>query len=285
MASAAAAPVPAATLVLLRDAAAGPEVLLLRRSRATRFAPGFYVFPGGRVDSSDGDGALARLWDGLDPAAARARLGLGPGAIPSALAYYGAAIREAFEETGVVACAVAEGGSAKGGSVDAPWTRPVAGPVAGVPTGRAVWSAPDGSATDRSARPCPVSAARKSLLDGGESLARVLRRLRLRLDGGALEYVAHWVTPASSPRRYDTRFFATAVPFDARVVEDQREVVEAVWLSPRDALVRHRDGALPLMRPTRRTLEDFRAFSSVDALLSAYRHRTVPRIEPNPGPQ
>ena len=285
MASAAAVPVPAATLVLLRDAAAGPEVLLLRRSRATRFAPGFYVFPGGQVDPSDGDGALARLWDGLDPAAARARLGLGPGAIPSALAYYGAAIREAFEETGVVACAVAEGGSAKGGSVDAPWARPVAGPVAGVPTGRAVWSAPDGSATDRSAQPCPVSTARKALLDGGESLARVLHRLRLRLDGSALEYVAHWVTPASSPRRYDTRFFATAVPFGARVVEDQREVVEAVWLSPRDALVRYRDGALPLMRPTRRTLEDFRAFSSVDALLSAYRHRTVPRIEPNPGPQ
>ena len=251
---------PAATLVLLRDAAASPEVLLLRRSRATRFAPGFYVFPGGRVDPSDGDGALARLWDGLDPAAARARLGLGPGATPSALAYYGAAVREAFEETGVAACAVAEGGRAKGGSAGA-------------------------SVADRSARPCPVAAARKSLLDGGESLARVLRRLRLRLDGSALEYVAHWVTPASSPRRYDTRFFATAVPFDTHIVEDQREVVEAVWLSPRDALARYRDGALPLMRPTRRTLEDFRAFPSVDALLSAYRGRAVPRIEPTPGPQ
>lgn len=277
VASAAAVPVPAATLVLLRDAAAGPEVLLLRRSRATRFAPGFYVFPGGRVDPSDGDDALARLWDGLDPAAARARLGLGPGATPSALAYYGAAVREAFEETGVVACAVAEGEpvegeQAKGGSASAPWARPTAGPVAGAPTGR-----DDGSAATR---PCPLSAARNSLLDGDESLARVLRRLRLRLDGGALEYVAHWVTPASSPRRYDTRFFATAVPFDAHVVEDQREVVEAVWLSPRDALARHRDGALPLMRPTRRTLEDFRAFSSADALLSAYRGRAVPRIEP-----
>lgn len=273
MASAAAVPVPAATLVLLRDAAAGPEVLLLRRSRATRFAPGFYVFPGGQVDPSDGDGALARLWDGLDPAAARARLGLGPGAIPSALAYYGAAIREAFEETGVVACAVAEGGPSRHGSAQG-------------------GHSDDGSAQrepshdgSTAARPCPVSAARKALLDGGESLARVLRRLRLRLDGGALEYVAHWITPASSPRRYDTRFFATAVAFDARVVADQREVVEAVWLSPRDALARHRDGALPLMRPTRRTLEDFRAFSSVDALLSAYRDRAVPRIEPTPGAQ
>lgn len=250
MASTAATPVPAATLVLLRDAAAGPEALLLRRSRATRFAPGFYVFPGGRVDPSDGDESLARLWDGLAPGAARARLGLDPGATPSALAYYGAAVREAFEETGVVACAVA-------GSV---------------------WSVADGSA-----RRCPVAAARKSLLDGTESLARVLRRLRLRLDGAALEYVAHWVTPASSPRRYDTRFFVTAVPFDARVAEDQREVVEAVWLSPRDALARHRTGDFPLMRPTRRTLEDFRAFPSVAALLAAYRGRAVRRIEPSPG--
>lgn len=235
---------PAATLVLLRDAAAGPEALLLRRSRVTRFAPGFYVFPGGRVDPSDGGKALADLWNGLEPGTARARLGLDPGATPSALAYYGAAVRETFEETGVVACAAVEGAAVEGE---------------------------------------PFSAARESLLNGVESFSRVLRRLRLRLDGAALEYVAHWVTPAASARRYDTRFFATAVPPGVRVTADEREIVHAAWLSPRTALARHRAGDLPLMRPTRRTLEEFQAFSSVDALLAAYRGRAVSRIEPNPG--
>ena len=250
MATVPSVPLPAATLILLRDKGARPEVLLLRRNRATRFAPGAYVFPGGRVDASDGSDAMARLWDGLDPEAARVRLGLAPGALPSAMAYYGAAVRETFEETGLVACAVPRG------EVD----RPDAAPA-----------------------PCQspaVSAARESLLEGGDSFAPVLRRLGVRLDGAALEYVAHWVTPAASPHRYDTRFFAAGVPVGTQIVPDERETTGAVWLSPRDALARHREGGLSLMHPTRRTLEDFQAFSSVDALLSFYRGRPVPRIQP-----
>lgn len=239
MAKTAALPLPAATLVLLRDAAAGPEVLLLRRSRATRFAPGAYVFPGGRVDSADGDDAMARLWHGLDAEAARVRLELPAGSRPSALAYYGAAVRETFEETGILACASVTGAAAEG-----------------------------------------KAAARTVLLEGGRSFAATLERLGARLSAAALEYVAHWVTPADSPRRYDTRFFAARAPVGARVVPDGQEIAGAVWLSPSDALARSGEGRLPLMRPTVRTLDSMRSFPTVAALLAFWRGRPVPHLQP-----
>ncbi len=93
--------VAAATVVVMREGDDGPEVLLLRRNRATGFVPGAYVFPGGRVDRADGDEKLARRWDSLTAAGATARLGLAADADPPAIAYYAAAIREAAEETGL----------------------------------------------------------------------------------------------------------------------------------------------------------------------------------------
>ena len=230
-------PLPAATLVLLRDGPAGVEVLLLRRNQATQFAPGAFVFPGGRVDAADASPAMVRAWDGLTPDAAAARLGLRPDASPPAIAYYAAAVRETFEETGILPCA-----------------RPA--------------SAPE------------LHAAREALMEGSASFPRVLRDLDLRLDGAALVYIGHWVTPADAPRRYDTRFFATRAPAGSAAAHDERETTGAYWLSPADALARHRDGTLPLVFPTRRTLEDFQPFASVEDLLAHCRDRRVSRIEP-----
>jgi 8-oxo-dGTP pyrophosphatase MutT (NUDIX family) len=105
-----AVPRPAATIVLLRDARPGLEVLLLRRSPHAGFAPGAFVFPGGVVDPEDSAADTLDRIDGWSADAAAARLEL-VGAAPPAIAYYVAAIREAFEETGILlgACdAVAE---------------------------------------------------------------------------------------------------------------------------------------------------------------------------------
>ena len=248
-----AVPVPAATVVLMREGATGPEVLLLRRNRATGFVPGAYVFPGGRVDTADGEDALAECWDGLTRGGAGGRLGLGPDADPPAIAYYGAAVREAVEETGLLPGVVVGsggGGGAEGGEL----------------SGKAVRD------------------AREALLGEGVPFARVLRRLgaRLgaRLDGAAVEYIAHWVTPVVEPRRYDTRFFAARVPRGAAVVYDEREMTDAVWLTPRAALARHRDGRLPMIFPTIRTLEDLCDFATVDELLAYYRSRVITRVQP-----
>ena len=242
-----AVPVPAATVVLMREGAAGPEVLLLRRNRATGFVPGAYVFPGGRVDAADGEDALARCWDGLTRDGAERRLGLGPDADPPAIAYYGAAVREAVEETGLLPGVVGGGAGAEGG---------------GELSGKA------------------VREAREALLGEGVPFARVLRRLGARLDGAAIEYIAHWVTPAVEPRRYDTRFFAARVPRGAAAVYDEREMTDAVWLTPCAALDRHRHGRLPMIFPTIRTLEDLGDFATVEELLLHYRARAITRVQP-----
>ncbi|MCY4398784.1 MAG: NUDIX hydrolase [Gemmatimonadetes bacterium] len=241
-----AVPFPAATVVLMRESAAGPEVLLLRRNRATGFVPGAYVFPGGRVDRADGDEALVRCWDGLTREGAERRLGLGPDADPPAIAYYGAAVREAVEETGLLPAVVGGVRDEGGGEL----------------SGRA------------------VGEAREALLGQGVPFARVLGGLGARLDGAAVEYIAHWVTPAVEPRRYDTRFFAARVPRGSAAVYDEREMTDAAWLTPGAALDRHRDGRLPMIFPTIRTLEDLCDFATVDELLAYYRSRAIARVQP-----
>lgn len=223
------------------DAQGGPEVLLLRRNRATGFVPGAWVFPGGRVDAADGEAAMAGRWVRLTPERAAGRLGLGMDADPPAIAYYGAAVREAFEETGLLAGVVGGGG------------------------GEAMSG---------------LHAAREALLGRGVPLARVLQSLGARIDGAAIEYIAHWVTPVAEPRRYDTRFFAARVPAGAVAVHDEREMTGSVWLTPRAALERHRAGDLPMIFPTIRTLEDLSEFATVGELLAHYRGRAIPRVQP-----
>lgn len=101
-------PRPAATVVLLRDPdprggkGDGPEVLLLRRAHTVGFVPGAYVFPGGRVDRSDGDDAVLRHLTGVEPANLARRMGHMPHGSPPAAAYLVAAFRETFEETGIL---------------------------------------------------------------------------------------------------------------------------------------------------------------------------------------
>ncbi len=236
-----AVPHPSATVVLMREADDGAEVLLLRRNRATGFVPGAYVFPGGRVDAADGEDALAERWDGLTRGAAAARLGIAPDANPPAIAYYGAALREAVEETGLLAGAVAGRGPP---------------------------------------RDDVLREAREALMGGGASFAAVLGSLGARLDGAAVEYIAHWVTPSVEPRRYDTRFFAARVPAGSRAVYDEREMTDAVWLTPHAALDRHRRGHLPMIFPTIRTLEDLCDFATVEELLAHYRARAIERVQP-----
>ena len=128
--------------------------------------------------------------------------------------------------------------------------------------------------------------AREDLMRGA-SFVRVLRGLGARLNGPAVEYIAHWVTPVVEPRRYDTRFFAARVPRRSRALHDEREMTDSLWLTPAAALARHRRGRLPMIFPTIRTLEDLSripagksGFASVDALLAHYRNRAVKRVRP-----
>lgn len=235
---------PAATVALLRPGPDGMQVLLLRRNRKTGFVPGAYVFPGGRVDRADGDPALLERTEGLSSREAARRLELEESAKPPPEAYFLAAAREAFEETGILV----------------------------------------GSRTDGGPPPSPdeprVHELRDHLLEDRRPFLQILNELDCRIHGDAIEYIAHWITPEAEPRRYDTRFFAAAVPEGTRALHDVREMLEAVWLAPAEALERNEGGELPMVFPTIRTLESLVGFASPAEALESFGDRSIPAILP-----
>jgi 8-oxo-dGTP pyrophosphatase MutT (NUDIX family) len=254
----AALPLPAATAVLLRDGVHGPELLLLKRLRTAGFVPGAYVFPGGRVDDADAAPPLVAL------------LGTTPrGPEP---AYWLATIREVFEETGVLLArpgrvADAEGDSDADADADA-----------------------DGHAdtgADAGANAGELARWRDALLVGDATLLDVLRATGLRPDISGMVYCAHWITPVAEPRRFDTRFFLAELPQGCSVTVDEREMTDAVWLTPADALDLFRRGELPMVFPTVKTIQRLAPYRSVAEALAAFRGRAVapilPRLVTTPG--
>jgi recombination protein RecT len=238
------APRPAATIVLMRDGENGMEILLMKRSRSAGFVPGAYVFPGGRVDGSDATEEMLQRIDGLSRAGAADRLDLND-ATPPAIAYYLAALREAFEETGILVAHNAQG--------DEPAT----------------------AAEDES-----INALRDDLMEDRISFAETLDRMGCRIDGEVIEYLAHWITPKPEPRRYDTRFFAAKVRHGALPIVDPREMTDAVWITPRAALLRNDEGTLPMVFPTIKTLEQLRDLASAGAALGDLARQSVRTIMP-----
>jgi 8-oxo-dGTP pyrophosphatase MutT (NUDIX family) len=236
---------PSATIVLMRERKTALEVLLLRRVRTAGFVPGAFVFPGGRVDHEDALTPLLERLDGLSPEKAAERLGLAPTADPPAVAYYVAAVREAFEETGLL-------------------------------VGR-----------DRAGRPAHCAAGDPAvgkllaeLREDDDRFPSVLDRMECRMDGGAIEYIGHWITPLVEPRRYDTRFFAAAIPAGQEARIHEAELSEAVWLTAAEALELNVRGDLPMIFPTIRTLESLLPFRAPGDVLEAFREREIPTILP-----
>jgi 8-oxo-dGTP pyrophosphatase MutT (NUDIX family) len=228
-------PRPAATIVLARDAAEGPEVLLLRRHRASGFAAGAWVFPGGVVD--EGDAGAADMVTGPPADAWAARLGTA-----DAVAFVAAAIREAFEETGIL--------------LHTP------GPASHAPADEA------------------LVVARRALLSGVVGIREVAVSLGVRFDASSLVYLAHWVTPEPEPRRYDTRFFLARVPEGAVCTPHRGELVDSRWAGAGTAVAEFEAGRLPLLPPTVLTLRALAAFASVDAMLASLADAPVPEILP-----
>jgi 8-oxo-dGTP pyrophosphatase MutT (NUDIX family) len=233
-------PRPAATVVVLRDSASGPEVFMVRRHADTAFMGGAHVFPGGRVDEADRDGDEG--WcDGIAHAA-RQLPDLPP---PDAVAYHVAAARELFEEAGVL---LARNGGGEFVS------------LAG---------AQDHERLKRD---------RPAVHDGKTTLRAVIERERLRLALDTLVLFAHWVTPPIDTRQFDTRFFMTRVPPHQTPAHDDTETTHSIWMTPADAIARSLEGEIVLPPPTWSTIRELEPFTSVeDALAWARRRRVVSR--------
>jgi hypothetical protein len=118
--------------------------------------------------------------------------------------------------------------------------------------------------------------ARDELLQNEDAFARLLRELGLAVDGSAIAYVAHWITPLAEPRRYDTRFFAAEVPEASPVLLNPAEMSHHLWVDPEEALAMNRSGELPMVFPTIRTLEDLVGFDSPSEVLAHFEGRQIP---------
>ena len=224
---------PAATVMLIRDRAdgAGSEVFLLRRTLGAAFGGGFYVFPGGRLDEADATDEVAAICDGLDDTAASALLGLAHGG----LSYWIAAIRECFEEAGVLLAVRADG---------------------------APLHFDDGS-VDR------FAGARHRLHDGTLGLVEFCTAENVRLATGSIRYLSHWITPFGEARRFDTRILLARAPQGQEPLHDDGETIDSLWMSPADALAKVEAGEFMMMPPTIASLRFVAGHPDADAALAA----------------
>lgn len=205
---------------------------MMQRSHSSQFMPGVYVFPGGRIESQDVDAALYDLCAGLDDAAASRLLGVER----DGLAYWVGAIRECFEEAGVLLCYDRAGALM---SLDQPQVQQ------------------------------RFVEHRDALNAGTLRFVDFCRTEGLRLAADRMTYFSHWITPAGAPKRYDTRFFAAQTPAGQDPLHDAKELIDTVWVRPGEALRQDQDGKLALRTPTKATLRQLDAASDCAALIRA----------------
>ncbi|MEI6719709.1 MAG: MBL fold metallo-hydrolase [Betaproteobacteria bacterium] len=216
-------PRPAATLILLRDGDAGPEIFMLKRSPSAAFVANAYVFPGGGLDAADHK-ALDRV-TGLTEADANRRLGVDAGG----LAYWVAAVRECFEEAGIL----------------------IATHESGEPLD------PE--------RANALAVHREAVNAGTLAFGELLAREKLAIPAERIAYFSHWVTAPGRPRRFSARFFVARAPEGQHGSHDQGETVASEWVRPHLALERCSKGEIELVHPTRISLTEMAAFERADA--------------------
>jgi hypothetical protein len=122
---------------------------------------------------------------------------------------------------------------------------------------------------------------RDALNAGTTRLLDVCRTEGLALDVGSVHYVSHWITPELAPRRYDTRFFITAAPSGQVARHDDGETIASIWIRPREALSRFRDGEIELLPPTIENLRNIGRFQTTgEAMAWAEQVTDIPVVLP-----
>ncbi len=204
-------------MLLMRDGPQGLELLMTRRAMTASFAPGAYVFPGGGIDAADATPATHGL--------SHRRATQSDLLLTQAIA----AIRESFEELGILLARHADGR----------------------------WA--DANDIQHIPRQTPA----------GSSFAAQCDARGLTLAADQVFVLAHWITDRDLPRRFDVPFLVARMPEGQTPVADETEQFEPIWVRPQEALTRHEAGQFFLIFPTIRTLEKLCAFASVDAVLQA----------------
>jgi 8-oxo-dGTP pyrophosphatase MutT (NUDIX family) len=228
--------VPSATILLLRDGGGDLEVFMVQRHHQVDFAMGALVFPGGKVDPADREPALREKC-------------AGPPQSDEELALSVAAIRETFEESGILLARL----------------RPSGDLVPGEQL-RAI-----------------ESRHRDALNRGETTLREIVDAEDLTLACDLLVRFAHWITPELAPKRFDTHFFLVAAPPDQVAIHDGGESVDSMWTAPSAALAEADAGRCTIVFPTRLNLMKLARSRRVEDALAAARASSIvtvmPRIE------
>lgn len=238
-------PRPSATVVFVRDGEQGLEVLMQRRSENAKVHGGLYVFPGGKLEKNDS----SPEWDGhLDGDAATLRERLGEPDTDPLLAQglFLAALRETFEEAGVLLVEPLQAGQTP------------------LPQAELV----------------PVLLQH---LESGLAWQHALQQAGVRWQTQALLPWSRWITPVRKGvqrPRFDTRFFLARLPEGQEVQHDNHEAVESVWFTPRTALQRYAERQMELLPPQILSLIDLLQHGTTESLWRASAARRPPQVLP-----
>jgi 8-oxo-dGTP pyrophosphatase MutT (NUDIX family) len=226
----AATPVDAATIVLMRDSPEGLEIFMVVRHHQIDFASGALVFPGGKVDPQDADERIVGRMATYSPAT------------PVQVRLQAAAIREAFEESGIL-LARRNSGASMGASDE-------------LETWRAGLNADTLKLAD--------------MLEAGD----------LQLATDDMVHFAHWITPPMMPKRFDTHFYLARVPHDQIAGHDGHENVDSVWIRPQQAIEEAKAGSRTIIFPTMCNVVRLAQYDTVEAAFADARATPVVPITP-----
>jgi len=233
----------AATLILVRQAHPQYEILMLKRTTRTAFAGGMYVFPGGRVDESDYNASYKKQITPLSQDQLHQKNALGD----DWLACWVAAIRETFEESGLLLASTYEG-------------------------------------KQINTQDEKVIKYRRLLRNNEISLGTMCANEGWTLSMNQIHFFNRWVTPPGRPRRFDTRFFVGSAPNDQLELHDGEETTDSIWISPTTALAEYKKGDFAMMAVTVKQLEDLAEHQTAASVLSRVRSsRDYPHYLPSGG--
>ncbi|MEA3231129.1 MAG: hypothetical protein U9Q05_05175 [Thermodesulfobacteriota bacterium] len=238
-------PVPAATVILVRQKNDRLQVYLLKRSTKSGFMAGKYVFPGGMVDPEDLD--IDSWVNNVDLDTVKLSRQLGQDlSYRQILPYCVATIRETFEEAGVMLTA------------DDPQLNNTLEQLRSL----------------RADKRLPQDWLRQNVISRGGILSV-----------SSLSCWSHWITPKLMKRRFDTRFFIAEMPAGQACRPDNEETTDGIWVTPAEGLAGNLDGKIPLSPPTLVTLHELLKFPGMDDLEAETARRSweapiMPRLMP-----
>ena len=239
-------PVPAqdaATVILLKEGRDKVpfEVLLMRRHKKQSFMAGAYVFPGGALEERDMFPEVKKFTGEMDGDRARILLNEPELEPRKALGLFICAVREMFEESGVL---LARDGSGRMLSLN-------------------------GDGSER------FSAYRKEVHRDDAGMFELAEREGIVYALDRLVPYARWIAPAVEKKRFDARFFVARLPREQDASHDRIELTDTVWMSPEEALTRQARQEILLFPPTLVTLMDISEFGSLDELMNHAREKEL----------